>query len=114
MLAAAVTPPDRFLSMHVRFGLLAHAAAPAATLLFAWATARDTRFAPGMAVGWVALTLVPLVLIAVRYWGPGVATDRGLTLHVTVQKLAAIVFVILCTYETWAADRVLARVRTPV
>jgi hypothetical membrane protein len=114
LLGAVATPPDRFLSLHVWFAFSAFTCACVATLLFALATARDPRFGIGVTVGWVALTLVPLVLISTRWWGPGVATDGGLTFYATAQKLAAITYIIVCVYQARAAERVLGTPDRPV
>ena len=107
LLSSAATPPDRFLSFHVWFAFSGFVAASVATTLFALATARDTRFGIGITAGWAVLTLVPLALVSSRWWGPGVATDSGLTFHATAQKLAAVIYMLVCVYQTWAGERVL-------
>jgi hypothetical protein len=106
LIGAALAPADRFLDLHVACSRLAIAAAPVASVLFALAATLDRRFAVGVAVGWLLLALTVGVLFVAR-WGPGIGTDRGLTIQVTVQKIVTALVLIIGTYQTYHADRAL-------
>ena len=105
LLGAALTPADVSLALHLRFSSVAIGTAPVPLLLFALASARDDRFPKGVPAAWLALALLVGVLFAMR-WGPGIATDRGLMIQVTVQKVVAVAVVAIVTYQTYQARRV--------
>jgi len=109
LLATALTPADRFLFLHVRFSWLALAAAECACLFFALASWSDTRFSRGVTLGWLALSALPAILAATTRWGPGVASDNGLTVQATTQKLASVALLLIGAYQMSQAERVRAR-----
>jgi len=110
LIGAALTPADLSLDLHVKFSLAAIGAAPVSSVLFAIAAAQDDRFSKGVTVGWLALTLVIIVLALMRF-GPGIATKQGLTIQVTVQKVVAVAVLVIGAYQTYQADHVVARIR---
>jgi len=108
LIGAALTPGNRFLTLHLEFALLAIGASLVASLLFALATSQDDRFPRGVPFAWLALTLVLATLFSMR-WGPGLTTDQGLAIQVTAQKIAAIAILAIFIYQSYEADRIGAR-----
>jgi Protein of unknown function (DUF998) len=99
LLGAAVSPADVSPTVHMRSAQLASAIAPVAVLLFAAASASDSRLPRRVSAVWVVLAVTVAVWFAMR-WGPGVDTDLGLTIQATVQKCVAIVIVGGLVYQT--------------
>ncbi len=109
MAGVALSPGNLALTRHVRFSLLALAPWPVASLLFAVVTWRDDRFRMGVPAAWLALTFVSAGLLSMQLWGPSIATDFGLTMAVTAQKIAMFTALGVFVYQTFEADRLAPR-----
>jgi hypothetical membrane protein len=107
LLGAALTPPDRYSTLHGRFTLLAVGSFPIATALLGLATALDGRFRARVAICWFLLTSLVVawtsVMLSVRP-----TTDLQLAIPVTLQKLVAITLVGTLMFQSCEAERVAA------
>ena len=109
MAGVALSPGNLSLTRHLGFSLLTLGPWPVASFLFAIVTARDDRFRRGVPVAWLALSLAIAGLLSMRWWGPAITTDMGLTIAVTAQKIAMFIALGVFVYQTRVADRVAAR-----
>jgi hypothetical protein len=108
-LGVALTPENRLLDLHVQATLFGFRLFPVVTLLLLLATLRDGRFPWRASVAWASLTCVLAAYVIVLQWGPKLTTDRGLTIQVVAQKIVALTAVLVMVYQSYEADRIVAR-----
>jgi hypothetical protein len=107
-IGVALTPENGFMSLHVRFTLLAFRVFPVMALLLTVASLYSSVLPRRVAVAWAALAAVLVGFVGVLEWGPALTTSNGLTIHVVAQKIAAIATAGIFVYLSVEADRVLA------
>lgn len=112
-IGVALTPEDRFLSLHVAFSLLAFRVFPVMTLLLACATLYSHVWPRRVAGAWAALTIVLAGNAALLEWGPILTTPDGLIIHVVAQKIVAVTAAAIFVYLSFEADRILNRDPSP-
>jgi hypothetical protein len=105
-LGAAIAPVDRAWRLHTLSGMVGFRSFSVVTALLAIATARDGRFRARAAVGWAALTIVLLGLIAASLLGPSTDTDRGLATQVIMQKIMVASILAVLWFESREAEMV--------
>jgi hypothetical membrane protein len=110
LIGAALTPVDRSPALHGRFTLLAIGTFPVATALLALASALDRRLPRRIPMGWLVFTLVLVAWASVMTWRP--TTDLELTIPVTLQKVVAITLLVVLTFQSYEAERVVAGAAT--
>lgn len=113
-LGVALTPENRLLSLHVQATLFAFRLFPLVTLLLMLATLRSGTFPLRAVVAWAVLTCVLAGYVAVLQWGPRITTDRGLTIQVVAQKIVTFTALLIMVYQSYEADRVVARQTRPL
>jgi len=88
---------------------------PVVAALLSLATARDARFRTRAAVGWAALTIVLMGLIAASLFGPTTGTARGLATQGIMQKIMVASILVVLWFESREAEIVIdsARRRRP-
>jgi hypothetical protein len=59
-------------------------------------------------VVWALFAVVLAAYVVVLGWGPQVRAPHGLVVQVTAQKIVAIAAVLVLTYQTFEADRVVS------
>jgi hypothetical protein len=107
LLGAALTPPDRYATLHGRFTLFAVGTFPRATAFLGLATALDGRFRRRVAISWFVLTSIVIAWTSVML-SARPTTDLQLAIPVTLQKLVAITLVATLVFQSCEAERVAA------
>jgi hypothetical protein len=105
LVAAGLTPANRFPSLHVAAALTAFRGAAVAAAFLVLATAQDRRF-PRVAVAVAVLIAVVLAgYVAVVEWGPRINNSDGLRFQATAQKIMCVVFIAGVAYLSLVAER---------
>jgi hypothetical membrane protein len=107
LLGAALTPQDRYSTLHGQFTLLAVGSFAIATALLGFATALDSRFRRRVTICWFVLTFIVVAWASVMLSGRP-TTDLQLAIPVTLQKLVAVTLVGTLVFQTYEAERVAA------
>lgn len=104
----AVTPEDLAMAVHVQLTFLAFRLFPGVPLLLALSSWRSDVFPRRVGVVWALFAVVLAAYVVVLGWGPQVRAPHGLVVQVTAQKIVAIAAVLVLTYQTFEADRVVS------
>ena len=100
----ALTPADLRPEGHMLAVYVAFLAFPVSTACFALAIYRQRRFSNVYGHVLLAFTGLLLVYVGFLFAGPGLESDRGITIQVTAQKTivyAAIVTLFIAAYGAW-------------
>jgi hypothetical membrane protein len=106
-LGTAIVPVDRAWRLHTLAGMTGFRSFPVVAALLSIATARDARFRTRAAVGWAALTIVLMGLIAASLLGPNTGTERGLATQVIMQKIMVASILVVLWFESREAEIVI-------
>lgn len=101
---AALIPVDRAWRLHTLAGMMGFRSFPVVAALLSVAAARDTRFRTRAAVGWAALAIVLIGLIAASLLNPNTDTERGLATQVIMQKIMVVSMLVVLWLESREAE----------
>lgn len=104
--AAAFTPANRFLEVHVEMVVIASYGATLAAISLVVAIALDRRFPRPSVSAAIFVAIVVGSYAAVIEWGPTVNTIYGLTFQVTAQKITFAVLLAGMAYLSFVAESV--------
>jgi hypothetical membrane protein len=100
----AVTPENRFMSLHVEFTLWAWRVVPIAALLMGIASRRCRKLRARAAVAWLVAALLLAAYAGLLTWGPNVGRAGGLLAQVIAQKTATVVVIVVLSVAAREID----------
>lgn len=106
LVAAAFTPANRFLLVHVEMVVFASYGATLAAVFLVLAISADHRFPRPSVIAAVLIAMTVGGYAAVIEWGPTVDSLYGLTFQVTAQKITFAVLLAGIAYLSFVAERV--------
>jgi hypothetical protein len=109
LVAAAFTPANRFLSVHVEMVVFASYGATLAAVFLVLAVSADHRFPRSSVMAAVLVAVVVGGYAAVMEWGPTIDSVYGLTFQVTAQKITFAVLLTGIACFSFVAERLQLR-----
>ena len=105
LVAAAFTPANRFLLVHVEMVVFASYGATLAAVFLVFALSADPRFPRSSLIAAALVAVVVASYAAVIEWGPTVDSVYGLTFQVTAQKITFAVLLAGIACLSFVAER---------
>jgi hypothetical membrane protein len=104
-IGVAMTPENRFMSVHVLFTKMAFRVFPAVPLFLGLAARRNTHLPSRAGLAWAAMVVLLVAYVLVLDFGPRASTPVGLVVQVTAQKIVTVGAVLLLVYQSFQAER---------